>query len=95
MKTSFGEYFDDQRDRMVGDMQHKRYAELYNAWREDYDNRIAFKRLREEDNEDNEEVNTDSLQNEENWENEGGTALPYEEEEEDTQQLFWWESIGT
>ena len=33
-----------------------------------------------------------SLQNEENWENEGGVTLPYVDE---STQLFWWESIGT
>ena len=38
-KTSFGEYFDDQRDRMVNDMQTGKNTELYNAWREDYDKR--------------------------------------------------------
>ena len=37
--TSFGEYFDDQRDRMVNDMQTGKNTELYNAWREDYDKR--------------------------------------------------------
>ena len=36
---SFGEYFDDQRDRMVNDMQTGKNTELYNAWREDYDKR--------------------------------------------------------
>ena len=39
MKTSFGEYFDAQRDRMVNDMQTGKNTELYNAWREDYDKR--------------------------------------------------------
>ena len=38
-KTSFGEYFDDQRDRMVNDMQTGKNTELYNAWREDFDKR--------------------------------------------------------
>ena len=38
-KTSFGEYFDDQRDRIVSDMQTGKNTELYNAWREDYDKR--------------------------------------------------------
>ena len=37
--TSFGEYFDDQRDRIVNDMQTGKNTELYNAWREDYDKR--------------------------------------------------------
>jgi len=39
MKTSFGEYFDAQRVRMVNDMQTGKNTELYNAWREDYDKR--------------------------------------------------------
>ena len=38
MKTSFGEYFDAQRDRMIKAMQNKN-TELHNAWREDYDKR--------------------------------------------------------
>ena len=42
-KTSFGEYFDDQRDRIVSDMQTGKNAELYNAWREDFDKRLAKK----------------------------------------------------
>ena len=43
-KTSFGEYFDDQRDRIVSDMQTGKNAELYNAWREDYDKRQMTKK---------------------------------------------------
>ena len=38
-KTSFGKYFDDQRDRIVKDMQTGKNRELYSAWREDYDKR--------------------------------------------------------
>ena len=38
-KTSFGKYFDDQRDRIVKDMQTGKNTELYNAWREDFDKR--------------------------------------------------------
>ena len=46
-KTSFGEYFDDQRDRIVKDMQNNKNTELYNAWREDFDKRQnALKLLR-------------------------------------------------
>jgi len=37
-KTSFGEYFDDQRDKIVQDMQTGKNTELYKAWRENYDN---------------------------------------------------------
>ena len=43
MKTSFGKYFDDQRDRIVQDMQTGKNTELYNAWREDYDKRQTKK----------------------------------------------------
>ena len=43
-KTSFGAYFDDQRDRIVGVMQTGKNTELYNAWREDYDKRQREKK---------------------------------------------------
>ena len=43
-KRSFGKYFDDQRDRIVSDMQTGKNAELYNAWREDYDKRQREKK---------------------------------------------------
>jgi hypothetical protein len=39
MTTSFGEYFDAQRDRMIKAMQNNKNTELYIAWREDYDKR--------------------------------------------------------
>ena len=45
-KRSFGEYFDDQRDRIVNDMQTGKNAELYIAWREDYDIRQREKKER-------------------------------------------------
>ena len=45
-KRSFGEYFDDQRDKIVQDMQTGKNAELYNAWREDYDNSQREKKER-------------------------------------------------
>ena len=41
--TSFGEYFDDQRARMIKAMQTGKNTELHNAWREDYDKRQAKK----------------------------------------------------
>ena len=44
VKRSFGEYFDDQRDRIVADMQTGKNTELYNAWREDYDKRQRKKK---------------------------------------------------
>ncbi len=43
-KTSFGAYFDDQRDRIVGIMQTGKNTELYNAWRKDYDERQREKK---------------------------------------------------
>jgi hypothetical protein len=43
-KTSFGEYFDDQRDRIEGTMQTSKNTELYNAWRKDYDERQMTKK---------------------------------------------------
>ena len=46
-KTSFGEYFDDQRDRIVSDMQTGKNTELHNAWREDYDKRQSEKKKHE------------------------------------------------
>ena len=48
-KTSFGKYFDDQRDRIVKDMQTGKNTELYNAWREDYDKRQNAKTLLQEE----------------------------------------------
>ena len=48
-KTSFGKYFDDQRDRIVKDMQTGKNTELYNAWREDYDKRQNVKTLLQEE----------------------------------------------
>ena len=45
-KRSFGEYFDDQRDKIVQDMQTGKNAELYIAWREDYDRRQREKKER-------------------------------------------------
>ena len=41
-KTSFGKYFDDQRDRIVKDMQNKN-AQQNIEWMEDYEKRRAKK----------------------------------------------------
>ena len=49
LKRSFGEYFDDQRDKIVQDMQTGKNAELYNAWREDYDNSQREKKERKDE----------------------------------------------
>ena len=43
MKTSFGEYFDDQRDRMIQAMQNKN-TQLWKEWREDFDKRQMDKK---------------------------------------------------
>ena len=48
-KRSFGKYFDDQRDKIVSDMQTGKNAELYNAWREDYVKRQREKKEREDE----------------------------------------------
>ena len=48
-KTSFGEYFDDQRDKIVSDMQTGKNTELINAWREDYDIRQREKKERKDE----------------------------------------------
>ena len=45
-KTSFGVYFDKQRDKIVNDMQIGKNAELNIAWREDYDRRQREKKER-------------------------------------------------
>ena len=45
-KTSFGVYFDKQRDKIVNDMQIGKNAELNIAWREDYDRRQREKEER-------------------------------------------------
>ena len=45
-KTSFGKYFDDQRDKIVNDMQIGKNAELYCSWREDFDNSQREKKER-------------------------------------------------
>jgi hypothetical protein len=42
METSFGKYFDDQRDSIVKAMQNKN-AQLWQEWREDFDKREELK----------------------------------------------------
>ena len=46
-KTSFGKYFDDQRDRMIKDMQNKN-AQQNIEWMERYEKRQAKKQQLEE-----------------------------------------------
>jgi len=81
-KTSFGEYFDDQRDRIVKDMQNKN-TELHNAWREDFDKRQAKKQ---------------KLALLKKMAPVGPKEKKLLEEmiqEIQEERLFWWESIGT
>ena len=92
MKTSFGEYFDNQRDKIVKDMQTGKNTELYNAWREDFDKRQNALALRREKDE---EINTNFLQNEENWENEGGVSLPYVADNTPREELDSWTKTTT
>ena len=47
-KTSFGKYFDDQRDRIVKDMQNKN-AQQNIEWMERYEKRQALKELMQEE----------------------------------------------
>jgi|TARA_B110001454_G_scaffold194106_1_gene195423 hypothetical protein len=49
MKTSFGKYFDDQRDKFVKDMQTGKNTELINAWRKDFDKRQKDKKEKNND----------------------------------------------
>ena len=49
-KTSFGKYFDDQRDRMIKAMQHNKNTQLNNEWRERYDERERRKKMGVKDN---------------------------------------------
>ena len=43
MKTSFGKYYDDQRDRMIQAMENKN-TQLWKEWREDFDKRQMDKK---------------------------------------------------
>ena len=47
-KTSFGKYFDDQRDRIVKDMQNKN-AQQNIEWMERYEKRQTLKELMQEE----------------------------------------------
>ena len=104
MKTSFGKYFDDQRDRMVKDMQNKN-TELYVQWREDYDKRqtkkkelLLLKKMTPVGPKEKkllkkmiEEVWSDERLDALNQVNMADTAYV----DKDTPRLFWWEAIGT
>ena len=51
LRTSFGKYFDDQRDRLEKAMQNKN-AQLNNEWRERYDERERKKQQQQEEKDD-------------------------------------------
>ena len=78
-KTSFGEYFDDQRDRMVMAMQNKN-TELHKAWREDFDKRQTKKQ---------------ELALLKKMAPVGPKEKKLLEEMIQEERLFWWEAIGT
>ena len=91
-KTSFGKYFDDQRDRIVKDMQNKN-AQQNIEWMENYkkkkeiwsDERLdALHQVNMAD-----AINKGIDAKEKIQEKRDDTYI-----DEDTQ-LFWWESIGT
>ena len=103
MKTSFGKYFDDQRDRVIKAMQTGKNTELYNAWREDYDKRQAKKQelalLKKMAPVGPKEKKLLKEMIEEVWSDERLDAL-HQVNMADTHvdkdtRLFWWEAIGT
>ena len=76
---SFGEYFDDQRDRIVKAMQNKN-TELHKAWREDFDKRQAKKQ---------------ELALLKKMAPVGRKEKKLLKEMIQEERLFWWETIGT
>ena len=98
-KISFGEYFDDQRDRIVADMQTGKNTELYNAWREDYDNsqrekkEKRYKKELDECSEKGVEISQEcKTYFKKKFQSSKNNKADYIDE---NTQLFWWESIGT
>ena len=79
IKTSFGEYFDDQRDRMIKAMQNKN-AQQNIEWMEDYEKRQAKKQ---------------KLSLLKKMAPVGPKEKKLLEEMIQEERLFWWESIGT
>ena len=61
MRTSFGKYFDDQRDRIVKAMQNKN-TQQNNEWREDYDKRQSEKKKEETFKKELEECNEKGIE---------------------------------
>ena len=91
-KTSFGKYFDDQRDRIVKDMQNKNKQQNV-EWMEAYEKREQLKDYNHRRSIQMPVDSTtmkDSLQNEENWENEGGVSLPYVDDNTPREELDSW-----
>ena len=78
-KTSFGKYFDDQRDRIVKDMQNKN-AQQNIEWMEDYEKRQAKKK---------------QLVLLKKMAPVGPKEKKLLEEMIQEERLFWWEAIGT
>ena len=100
--TSFGEYFDDQRDRMIQAMQNKN-TQQNNEWRERYDERERqkkdeyFKKELDECSDKGVEISQEcktfyKKKFESHSKNERHHTADYIDE---NTQLFWWESIGT
>ena len=79
MTTSFGEYFDDQRDRMIKDMQNKN-AQQNIEWMEDYEKRQEAKK---------------QLALLKKMAPVGPKEKKLLEEMIQEERLFWWEAIGT
>ena len=78
-KTSFGKYFDDQRDKIVKDMQNKN-AQQNIEWMEDYEKRQEAKK---------------QLALLKKMAPVGPKEKKLLEEMMQEERLFWWESIGT
>ena len=79
-KTSFGEYFDAQRDRMIKDMQNKN-AQQCIEWMEDYEKR--------------QEAKKQELLLLKKMAPVGRKEKKLLEEMMQEERLFWWETIGT
>ena len=78
-KTSFGKYFDDQRDKIVKDMQNKN-AQQNIEWMEDYEKRQEAKK---------------QLALLKKMAPVGPKEKKLLEEMMQEERLFWWEAIGT
>ena len=79
-KTSFGKYFDDQRDRIVKDMQNKN-AQQNIEWMERYEKR--------------QEAKKQQLALLKKMAPVGPKEKKLLEEMIQEERLFWWEAIGT